>query len=377
MGSLFRFTYCRDCGARLRQKQERCKKCGCRSFDYSDWYIRYFALGHSREERIGPSRALALRVLRLRENEVVEGRFRLQKEKKILMADFAGGRYWEIYASKQRSARTFKHIIKNHIIPEFGDMYLHQIEPFDIEGWLARLKPNYSAATVNKLLAMLKSVFRKAQEWKFVTENPTRGFKLRPSDNRALRYLEPEEYRRLIDAAESEILKAAIALAVGTMLRRENLFGLRWSQVNLKARTITISGELTKGKKALVLPIIDPLFRVLQRLPRGLHSDHVLINPRTGTRFVEGMRKAFKRALVKAGIDPAFRWHDLRHTGASWLAQAGCDLYTIQEILGHSSPQMTQRYAHLSPQHKKVQVEKISEKFFSKADMERTEQGDQ
>lgn len=366
MGSLFRFAYCRTCGTRYRQRPNTC--CGSRGFNYSDWYIRYFAMGHSREEKIGPSRDLALRVLRMRENEVIEGRFRLHREKKILMSDFAGGRYWEVYASKQRSARTFKHIIKNHIVPEFGDMYLHQIEPYDIEGWLARLKPKYSAATVNKLLAMLKSVFRKAQEWKFITENPTQAFKLRPSDNRILRYLEPEEYRRLIDAAESEILKAAIALAVGTMLRKENLFGLCWSQVNLKARTITIPGELTKGEKALVLPIIDPVFDVLQGLPRGLHSDYVLINPLTGTRYVEGMRTAFNNAKKKAGIDPAFRWHDLRHTGASWLAQAGCDLYTIQEILGHSSPQMTQRYAHLSPGHKRKEVEKISERFIQAAD---------
>lgn len=369
MGLLFRFSYCRTCGTRYRQKPETC--CGGKSFKRGDWYIRYFALGHSREEKVGPSRELALRVLRLRENEIVEGRFRLQKEKKILMSDFALGRYWEIYASKQRSARTFKHIIKNHIVPEFGDIYLHQIEPYDIESWLARIKPKYSTATVNKLLAMLKSVFRKAQEWKFITENPTQGFKIRPSNNQVLRYLEPEEYQRLINAAENEILKAAIALAVGTMLRRENLFGLQWSQVNLKTRTITIPGELTKGKKALVLPIIDPVFHVLQGLPRGLHSNYVLINPRTGTRYVEGMRIAFKRALGKAGIDPDFRWHDLRHTGASWLAQAGCDLYTIQEILGHSSPQMAQRYAHLSPGHKRKEAEKIASRFENTADVQR------
>ena len=368
MGSLFRFAYCCTCGTRHRQKPETC--CGGENFKYSVWYVRYFAMGHSREEKIGPSRELAMRVLRLRETEVAEGRFRLQKENKALLNDFALGDYWKLYASKQKSAADFLGRLTKHIIPEFGEYYLHSITPYQIEKWLNKLDESLSVASVNRCLTKLKSLYRKANEWGITDNNPTLEIKKRKEHNEILRFLSIEEYHRLIEAADSEYLKAAFALAIGTMLRRENLFGLKWEHCDMENRTISIPSILTKSGESLILPIIEPLYQVLNSLPRSI-SGYVIVNLRTGTRYKQGIRVGFEKAKELAGIDPAFRWHDLRHTGASWLAQEGVDLLTIKELLGHKDISSTQRYAHLSPEHRRKQAEKIAARFESTADIQR------
>jgi len=291
MGRIFRFYRCPDCQAQYRKRPQWCK-CGSTEFKQSDFYISYTAFGRTIEEYTGPSRPFAKRVLLKRESDIAEGKFRLIKDKKILMRDFALGDYWKLYASKKKSSKTFWSRIHYHILPEFGERYLHQIERVDIDRWIARLDLEYPVSTVNKLLSLLKSIYRRAIEQKLIQNNPAESVKIRKESNRILRYLEPEEYHRLIEAAGNEHLKAAIA-----------------------------------------------------------------------ERYSQGMRRAFNRAKEQAGIDPNFRWHDLRHTGASWLAMAGVDMRVIQELLGHKSIQTTQRYAHLSPDYKRKQAELMGQFF--------------
>jgi len=140
----------------------------------------------------------------------------------------------------------------------------------------------------------------------------------------------------------------------------------------MKSRTIIIPASQAKGKKRITLPIIEPVYETLQSLPRALHSDYVLVKPRTGKKYRD-MRTTFELAVGKAGIGPDFRWHDLRHTGASWLVMAGVDLYIVQELMGLSSIKMVQRYAHLAPDFKRAQVKKIEEFFKNTTDVRRTE----
>ena len=363
MGSLFRFIYCRTCGTRYRQRPDAC--CGEKNYRYSVWHIRYFALGHSREEKIGPSRELALRVLRMRENEIVEGRYRLRKEKKTLFRDFVLGDYWNHYAKSLKSKKDYWNRIQQ-LLPEFGDMWLHQIERRDIEGWIAKMREVNKPATVKRQLAFLSGVFTKAVDYKYIRENPARAIKLRAIDNKRTEYLSTEEYRRLLEAAEeSPMLRAAIVIAVGTGMRAGELFGMEWSWCDFKKREIEIPAEITKSGKSRLLPMIEPVYQTLRNMPyRSLKSPFVLTSKRLGKPYSERMKGTLEKAVSKAGLPDHYGLHIIgRHTFASWYIEDGGDIYALQKILGHESIKTTERYAHLAPEYKQREAERISHRF--------------
>ena len=375
MGSLFRFVYCRNCGIRFRRTPRKCS-CGGKTFGYSDWYIRYFVFGHSREEKTGPSRELALRVLRLRENEVVEGRYRLTKDKKILMRDFLLGDYWERYAKLLKSAKDYRNRI-NQALLEFGDMWLHQIEQRDIEGWVAKMKEANKPGTVKRQLAFLSGVFTKAVDYKYILENPARAIKIKPIDNKRNDYLGVEDYRRLLEAAETHpILKAVIVMAVGTGMRAGELFSMKWSWCDFKRREIRIPADATKSNRSRTIPIIEQVCLALESMPRSLKSEYVLISPRLGKPYADHLKGALEKARVQAGLPDHYGWHIIgRHTFASWYIEQGGDIYCLQKILGHESIKTTERYAHLAPDRQHREINRINSLLLdseSVADIQRT-----
>jgi integrase/recombinase XerD len=144
--------------------------------------------------------------------------------------------------------------------------------------------------------------------------------------------------------AASPDVRRAIILAIDTGLRREELFSLRWNQIDVE-RGIIITTTKTKSRRARSVPLPQ---RSRDTLPaaRGA-DDHVLINPNTGKRYVQ-VNKGFKAAVRRAGIDHT-QWHDLRRTaGCRWLQRDGKSIMEVSMLLGHSSVQVTeQRYAFL------------------------------
>ena len=157
-----------------------------------------------------------------------------------------------------------------------------------------------------------------------------------------------------------------------TGMRKENILSLKWTQVDLFRRVITL--ESTKmNDERLSVPINDTLMEVFKRLAKVRHikSDYVFFHPNakkkdskgtfSGRRYYE-IKTSFKRALERAGIKD-FRFHDLRHCFASDLVQRGVDLYVVQALLGHKSERMTKRYAHLAPENLRDAVLKLDEKI--------------
>jgi integrase len=365
MGGFFRRLTCRQCGKRFRtwhgKPPVQICSCGSRDIRTGAWSIRYEYAGRKKEELIG-TLTMARKVLATRMAEIADGKYGIKRQKKILFRDFALGDYWKLYAEQrltESTRRDYWNRLHYRVLPKFGESFLHQVERRDIEAWLAGLRLELSDASVNRFLTLLKSIYRVAGEIGGIEHNPVKDIKLTREDNARIRYLSQEDYQRLIECAGAEQLRAAIILAIGTMLRRENLYGLKWSDVDMKNKKITIPASQAKGGKRIILPMIRDVNEVLTRLPRGLHSEYVLINPRTGTRY-NNMHKAFETAKRKAGISN-LRWHDLRHTGASWLVMSGVDLYVVQKLLGHSSIQVTERYAHLAPDYQAMQAEKLGD----------------
>ena len=205
---MFRFIYCRECGKRHRKPVETCS-CGKKDFRYSDWYIRYYALGRKVEEKVG-SLTLARRVLMQRELEVAEGKYNFPREKKITMREFVLDDYWNLYAVphlKESTQKDYYNRIHQEIIPTFGNMYLHQIDRRVVDRWIAKLKMRLKKpGSVNRFIALLKGIFTQAAILKITNNNPVRDAKQFKEDNKRLRYLTTDEYHLLIEVAGNDLL---------------------------------------------------------------------------------------------------------------------------------------------------------------------------
>jgi integrase len=255
----------------------------------------------------------------------------------------------------------------------------------DLERWKAeKLAAGASPATVQRDLMPLSGVFRYAKKLRLVTDNPVADVdKPRLDSTGMLRYLTPVEETRLRDelhkrdqqviaARQSgnrwreqrgksplpqlehygDALTPAVLVSLNTGLRLGELLKLQWSDIDFDARTLTVRGGTAKSGKTRHIPMNEEAFAVL------LHW-----RPNSGTTSVYGIKTSFKKSFAKI-LESAqiseFRWHDLRHTFASKLAQRGVPLNTIRDLLGHGSLTMTLRYAHLSPDNRRNAVHLLS-----------------
>ena len=212
-------------------------------------------------------------------------------------------------------------------------------------------------ATVNREVACLKHIFTKAIEWGIVQKNPGKRVKLLRERNTRLRYLDEKEIRRLHDAC-AEHLKPIVTMALNTGMRKEEILSLKWKDVDFRSRIISILD--TKNLESREIPMNDIAYQTLVDI-RKIHGSPWVFCKRNGERY-GNIRKAFEGAKKRARIVD-FRFHDLRHTFASYLVMAGVDLRTVQELLGHKSFEMTLRYAHLSPGHKKTALDILCERL--------------
>ncbi len=134
-------------------------------------------------------------------------------------------------------------------------------------------------------------------------------------------------------------------------MRRGEILGLKWERVDLRHGFILL--DITKSGKRREIPLNDTLIELFTDMPHGIESVYVFTNE-DGDPY-KSVKRSFKTALRRAGIHD-FRFHDLRHTFASHLVMAGADITSVKEVLGHKSLEMTMRYAHLAPEHKKRTV---------------------
>ncbi|MDR9838212.1 site-specific integrase [Herbaspirillum huttiense] len=199
-----------------------------------------------------------------------------------------------------------------------------------------------SNATVNRMLALLRAVLRMAvSEWEWMPSAPR--VRLLRERVRRVRFLSPKQAIRLL-AELPPHLAAMAAFSLATGLRRANVTGLRWEQVDMKRQIAWFDGEDMKNGNPQVIPLNDDAMRVLISR-HGAHPIYVFTYK--GNRIIQASTAAWYKALERAGIQD-FRWHDLRHTWASWHVQSGTPLLALQELGGWESAEMVRRYAHFS-----------------------------
>ena len=210
-----------------------------------------------------------------------------------------------------------------------------------------------SNATVNRTLEILRAILRRAErDWEWIDKVP--AVRMLPESKKRIRWLTRAEADRLI-AECPEHLADMVRFSLATGLREANVTGLEWTQVDLLRRVAWIHHDQAKAKKAIGVPLNRDAVLVLRRW-EGRHPERVFCYPlkRQGVTNWVPIKKAgtaaWHKALERAGIDN-FRWHDLRHTWASWHVQSGTPLHALQEMGGWQTAEMVQRYAHLAPEH--------------------------
>lgn len=254
----------------------------------------------------------------------------------------------------------------------------------NLEIWKARVEaarkkgnpdPVYVAKPVTtstkaKHLALMKAILRAAErDWKWLEKAPV--IKIPTVRNKRVRWLEKDEAKRLIDECP-EPLKSVVKFALATGLRRSNIINLEWQQIDMQRRVAWVNPEDSKSNRAIGVALNDTACKVL-RDQIGNHHKFVFVHTKAGRRpdgsitpAVRKMRvddgRAWKSACNRAGIED-FRFHDLRHTWASWLIQSGVPLSVLQEMGGWESLEMVRRYAHLAPNHLTEHAKQIDSIF--------------
>jgi integrase len=304
---------------------------------------------------IGDSKREAEAALAVIRTSLINGKLGIGSSKNVLFKDF-GEKFLTTYAVKKRSYRTDLTAYNIHLKPYFGDVLLADIKIERIEKYQAMRKAEKtlrkakdgtpretSGATVNRELALLRTMLNKAIEWEYLDASPIHWRRVKKyNENGRERYLTADERERLFAALDDTgpILRNFIILALNTGLRRGELMGLRWANVNLDDGLICLERAQRKNNKVLRVPLNENALEVLRRLPRV--SEYVLCDPETGERVLS-FRKTFASACKAAKIKD-LRIHDLRHTFGTMLNARGVDLPTISSLLGHSSITMTSKY---------------------------------
>ncbi|MGQ0750826.1 MAG: tyrosine-type recombinase/integrase [Betaproteobacteria bacterium] len=280
--------------------------------------------------------------------------------------------YLEATKDSKRSAWRDEYSA-THLGEFFSGRVLNDLKRSDVRGYIdfrkakgallpkrkaetERRSRQVSPSTINRELDLLSAAINYARvEWEWDIPNPTLGISL-PEPEGRLRYLSKEEYAALLNSARASKkaphLADFIRLAVHTGMREQEMLGMAVERIDLRQKLLKLEGKDTKGKRRRYVPMNEQARQaVLNRL--RFRAEHCPDSPwlfchKDGER-IQSVQTSFERARDVAGIQ-GFRIHDLRHTCASWLVMEGVSLYFVKALLGHSSIETTERYAHLAPE---------------------------
>jgi integrase len=306
-------------------------------------------LGTDRIRKILPTKKLAEVFQVTKKNEFIQGKFiPTAKKDRTPFKEFAD-EYYRLYAAVSMvNPKTNEYYRLEQLKKFFGDKPLCDIKQRDVEEWKAEMATRCEASTFNRALTTLKGLFNKAIEWGKIGQNPAQKIGKLRETNQRVRYLTEQEIQKLLKVASLR-LHQFIVLALNTGFRKANLIGLTWEDIDFRNGVIHVLK--TKSGKAYDVPINNTVMDLLKVLAPGRTPSGRVLD-------TCNLKREWEEAIEASGTTNC-RIHDLRHTFASHLAMKGIDLFTISQLLGHADIKMTQRYAHLAPNHKKIAVNMI------------------
>ncbi len=293
-------------------------------------------------------------------NKVFQQAYGLSGKPDRKFEDFVIETYLPYSETNKRSFRCDV-LICRVLVEHFKGMTLRQITPPLIEEFKQQFlkRPTRSGgqrshATVNYHLSVLSKIFSIAVDAEILEMNPCQRVKKFRLNNERMRVLSRDEEQRLLaELGQSQQVRRIVILALNTGLRRGEIFNLKWFDVDFNRSTILV--QISKSGRKRLVPMNDTVSGMLRSLPRS--SEYVFPSAITGGPVSE-VKRSFGSALRRAGIEN-FRFHDLRHTAATRMADAGADAFTLLRILGHSDIRMTARYTHATDAALRRAVENI------------------
>lgn len=348
-----------------------------------------------RVKREGKTRALAVARLQDAVTKLLSG---VSAGRSPTVRQHADSWYADTFCAsgpRASSKRTIRSLLDHQILPHLGDVRLDKLRGPRIRTWLAELgRDGYAAKTIAEARKVLRQALDQAVDDGLIAHNPItrklRGPKVAASAGTALTV---EQARALLAAAKGHRLELAIRLALGLGLRRGEVCGLRWQDVSLEAGALTVAGQLTycpgeglswtdatksaAGHRTIKVPAV--LVGVLrwhrsrQQAERAVmewsDSGYVITSPRTGGPLrPTTLYAVFKSIAAAAGL-PFLRFHDLRHSAASFLLAEGVPVKSVGAILGHARTSTTlDTYGHLLPGATEDATDRVSDLLDEPAD---------
>jgi integrase len=313
-------------------------------------HTRQLSLADARDVTLTQARALADKA----RNQVAMGEDPKEDKKTAksvpTFASFIEERYLPYVKGYKKSWDSDDSYLRNHILPAFGKKYMDEVRNQDVIAFHHGVRAKgYAVGTANRMLILLRYAFNLAVKWDIpgVKVNPTKNTPLfEDLAGKKERYLSKDEAQRIFEAvraSENTMLQYIVPMLILTGARKREVLDARWQDFDLEHSQWRI--PTTKSGRPRYVPLSDGVLELLTHL-RYREEGWVFANPKTGKPFVS-VFISWNSARKKAGLADV-RMHDLRHSFASFLVNAGRTLYEVQKILGHTQVKTTQRYAHLS-----------------------------
>ncbi len=315
-----------------------------------------------------------------RDSKFYDRPFEADKKNKILFETEAKD-FLAKHSKFKKSGIRDEGMLRRHLIPYFKDKTLQEITPKMVEAYRnKRTEQGKAVATINREVALLKCLFFRAIRDDRAIKNPVIKGMIKKEENTIVRYLSTDDWKRLEMACQyknervdgvnyksaPDYLYGIVLTAISTGMRKSEILNLKWqpdedssSSVDLVNGFIRLNK--TKQKKCLDIKMNKPLTDLLKYDIKKPNTKYVFCDD-NGKPLVN-IGRAWKTALKRAGITN-FRFHDLRHTYAVWLAMSGkVNIHEIRDYLGHSSITVTERYTRYFPEHSKTAVDVIEQRL--------------
>lgn len=329
------------------------------------WYLRYKANGKTAYTRLGNVQELGLaqarkQALTLKAEHLLSSKRpapAVEPRSSMVLSTFFSEHYMPHAFLHKRSAKKDEQLFRLHIGPRFGALPLDKITRRDVAIFHNDLRAKgQSAASADHSLKLLRRALNLAVQWEFLEKNPLVGIALFNEANGVENFLDDAAVQRLVAVLRTDknrTVSLILMFLLSCGARKTSALQARWCEIDLENRVWKIPAVNSKSKRSASVPLNDSAMWVLSQLTTRGESEYLFVNKRTGKPFTS-ISKVWHRISKEAKLNNTgnggnnVRIHDLRHTFASMLVSAGRSLYQVQQILGHSDPKITMRYAHLS-----------------------------
>ena len=325
------------------------------------WYLRLKkAQGTNTYKKLGTVKEVTLiQARRLVKQIRAEHLVALKAEGAIALVAAPAVMTWNAYIADNfapyckahiRSAKKYDQLHRLYVSPRFGTLPLSQITRKDAQAMHVDMveKQKLSPASADHAIKFMRRALNLAVQWDYLEKNPLKNFELFMVDNQIENYLTDEQLQKLVAVLRTDknrLVSSILMLLVSTGARVNEALTATWKNVSIENRVWKVDALRSKSGRSRSIPLNDSALWVIQQLDTQGKSEYLFPSPVTGKPQLS-ITRPWYRIRKLAGVN--IRIHDLRHGFASMLVSSGRSLYETQQILGHSDPKVTMRYAHLS-----------------------------